>query len=128
MILVSKIIIILSGMWLVAVSAIMMLYPKLAIRIIGMAGSTNFINYTELTLRGIWGIALLVFYQHALYPQLFYYFGIFICISTFVLFLTPRKWHARYAMYWANRLTPKQMRLYSPFSLLLGILLIYSVV
>jgi len=58
---VAQMLIIISGVWLIAVGVLMFVRPQSAIRYVGKAASTNLINYSELTLRGIWGVALVSF-------------------------------------------------------------------
>ncbi|MGK2863142.1 MAG: hypothetical protein ACSLE0_14505 [Chitinophagaceae bacterium] len=79
---ISKWIIIFSGIWLLVVSIIMLTRPASAIKILKNAASTNLVNYSELGLRGIWGIALLLYSSHSLFPAFFHALGILICIST----------------------------------------------
>jgi hypothetical protein len=124
---VTQILVIISGVWLIAVSILMFVSPQSAIRYVGKAASTNLINYSELTLRGIWGIALMSFAEFSKFPQILGVFGVFILVTTAILFLVPRKWHARYAMWCSNNLTAPLVRFLSPLSLAFGVFLIYAV-
>ena len=123
----AQILIVISGVWLIAVGILMFLRPQSAIRYIGKAASTNFINYSELTLRGIWGIALVSFAEFSKFPEILGVFGVFILVTTAILFFVPRKWHARYALWCSNSLSAPLVRFLSPFSLAFGIFLIYAV-
>jgi len=124
----AQILIIISGLWLVFVSVLMLVKPHTASCGLRKAASTNFINYSELTLRSIWGIALVVHPTYTMFPDFFNIFGIFVIISSAILFVVPRKWHAKYAVWWADRLSSTHLRIAAPFSFLFGILLIYAVV
>ena len=125
---VAQWLVILSGIWLIAVSIFMFASPQTARRCLSKAASTNFINYSEITLCGIWGIALVLYAELSKFPEFFRIFGIFVVVTTAVLFFIPRKWHARYAVWWSNKFTAPYMRIASPFSLAFGIFLIYAVV
>jgi len=123
----AQILIIISGVWLIAVSVLMSVSPQSAIRYIGKAVSTNLINYSELALRGIWGIALMSFAKFSRFPEMLEVFGAFLIVTTAILFLVPRKWHARYAIWCSNNLPASLVRFLSPLSLAFGIFLIYAV-
>jgi len=125
---VAQILVVLSGIWLMAVGILMLVKPQSAIRYIGKAASTNFINYTELTLRGIGGIALVLFAELSKFPELLNIFGMVLIITTVILFFVPRKWHSQYATWCSNNLTAPLVRIVSPFSFTLGIFLIYAVI
>lgn len=125
---VAQWLVILSGIWLIAVSIFMFASPQTATRCLSKAASTNFINYSEITLRGIWGMALVLYADLSKFPEFFRIFGIFVVVTTAVLFFIPRKWHARYAVWWSNKFTAPYMRIASAFSLAFGIFLIYAVV
>ncbi len=124
---VAQWLVILSGIWLIAVSIFMFASPQTATRCLSKAASTNFINYLELTLRGIWGLALVQYAELSGFPEVFRIFGWFMVVTTAVLFFIPRKWHARYAV-WSVKLIAPYMRIASPFSLAFGIFLIYAIV
>lgn len=119
--------VILFGVWLIAVSTVMLASPQTAARYLSKAASTNFLNYLELTLRGIWGLALVQYAELSGFPEVFRIFGWFMVVTTAVLFFIPRKWHARYTV-WLVKLIAPYMRIASPFSLAFGIFLIYAVV
>lgn len=123
----TQCLIILSGLWLVAVGILMLASPQAAIRYLGKAASTNFINFLELTLRGVWGLALVFSADFSRFPKFFRIFGLFVVVSTAILFFVPRRWHAQYALWWSNKLTEPQVRILSPFSLAFGAFLIYAV-
>ena len=123
----GQMLIIISGVWLIAVSVLMFVRPQSAIRYVGKAASTNLINYSELTLRGIWGIALVSFAEFSKFPEVLEVFGAFLIVTTAILFFVPRKWHARYAIWCSNNLMAPLVRFLSPFSLAFGIFLIYAV-
>ena len=121
-------VVILGGVWLIAVSCFMLARPQTALRCLGKMASTNLINYAEISLRMIWGIALVLAAELSKFPEVFRILGLFLAATSAVLFLVPRKWHAGYASYWSNRLSPPLVRIFAPFSLAFGISLIYAIV
>lgn len=118
----------LSGIWLIAVSMLMVASPQTALRHLSKMASRNFINYLEITLRMIWGLALVEYAKFSRFPEVLRSFGLLLVITSAVLFLIPRKWHARYAVWWSNKLPPPFVRIASSFSFALGVFLIWAVV
>ena len=121
-------VVILGGVWLIAVSCFMLARPQTALRCLGKMASTNLINYAEISSRMIWGIALVLAAELSKFPEVFRILGLFLAATSAVLFLVPRKWHAGYASYCSNRLSPPLVRIFAPFSLAFGIFLIYAIV
>lgn len=116
------------GLWLIVVSGLMLTKPKTALRLLSKAASTNLINYGEITLRLIAGVALIISAASSKAPGILHVAGIFIAGSSLVLYFVPRTWHAKYALWWSERLEPQVVRLLTPFSLAVGLWLIYAVV
>jgi hypothetical protein len=105
----------------------MLLRPKTAREILRKAGSTNFINYAEITIRMIPAVALIIFSDYSEYPDLFKLLGWFMLITSFVLFFVPRKLHHSFSNICADILKPFYFQLISPFSIIIGIMIIISV-
>ena len=124
---IGQLLIILSGIWLITVSAVMFIKPKIASYYFKKAASTNFINYSEIIIRCIWGISLLLYAGLSKYSEFFKIFGLVIIGTSLILFFIPRKWHARYAV-WSVTFIEPYMRVASLFSFVLGIFLIYAVI
>ena len=120
--------VVLCGLWLIAVGLLMGARPRTALRYLGKMASTNTINYTEITLRLIGGLALWQAAPISRFPEVFKLFGLFVVVSSLVLYFIPRRWHATYAVWWAERLPPPVVRGMAVFSLAFGGLLIYAVV
>ena len=116
------------GLWLIAVRCLMLLRPARALELLRQAASTNPINYGEITLRLIAGLALLRVAPVTKAPTILHVAGIFIAGTSLVLYFVPRSWHAMYAVWWADRLSPQVVQLLSPFSAVVGGWLIYAVV
>ncbi len=106
----------------------MMLFaPEKARRILRKAGSTNFINYAEITLRMIPAIGLIIAADFSKYPEFFAVLGWFMLITSLVLYFVPRRIHHGYSLKCANILKPLYFQLISPLAFLFGVILIYAV-
>ncbi|NOX82625.1 MAG: hypothetical protein GXP06_06500 [Alphaproteobacteria bacterium] len=116
-----------SGVWLIAISILMVFNPQTALGYLGKMASTDFINYSELTLRLIAGAALWRYSEFSKAPEVLNIIGLFLAATTVILFLVPRKWHAAYSVWWSKKLNPAMVRLAAPISLAAGVSLIYAV-
>jgi len=105
----------------------MLFYPKKARSTLRKAGSTNFINYVEITFRLVPAIALILYSELSKFPDAFQIFGWIMLITSFVLYFVPRKIHHNFSMKSADILKPIYFRLISPFAFLFGGLIIYNV-
>jgi uncharacterized membrane protein YfcA len=128
MILAAKWTIILFGIFFICVGLLMLFQPKRVRQILRKAGSTNFINYAEITLRMIPTIGLILSADISKFPYFFKIFGWFMLVTSFVLYFVPRSLHHKFSMKSADILTPLYFQLTSPFAIGIGILIIYSVV
>ena len=105
-----------------------MLYrPKKSRATLRLAGSTNFINYAEITIRIIPAAAMVISSEVSKFPEFFQLLGWFMIITSLVLYAIPRKLHHAYAMKAADILKPLYLQLISPFSFLFGGFVIYCV-
>jgi hypothetical protein len=128
MIIIAKYIVILFGIFLIGVGLLMLLKPSKARGYLRRAGSTNLINYTEITIRMIPAAGLVMFSEYSMFPEIFKYLGWFMIVTSLVLYFVPRRLHHHYALMCADILTPKLIRVTSPFSILFGIGMLYSVI
>lgn len=128
MILLSKYTIILFGVFIISVGFLMFLNPKRALETLRKAGSTNFINYAEITIRMIPAFAMLFYADFSKSPEIYKIFGGFMIGTSLVLYLVPRRIHHNYALKCSEILKPKYVSLLAPFSVLFGILVIYGVI
>jgi len=120
--------IILFGFFFVYVGFLMLIRPDKAREILRKAGSTNFINYAEITIRIIPAVGLILSADNSKFPEIFKIFGWFMLCTSLVLYFVPRQLHHNFSLKSAEILKPLYFQLISPFSFLIGILLIYSVV
>ena len=127
MTIIAKCIVILFGIFLIGVGLLMLLKPEKAREYLKKAGSTNLINYTEITVRMIPAAALILYSEFSKFPEIFKYFGWFMIGTSEVLYFVPRRLHHKYALLCADLLNPTLIRIISPFSVLFGMAMIYSV-
>lgn len=128
MIVLAKLTIIIFGIFFICVGLVMLFSPKSARVILKKAGSTNFINYAEITIRMIPAIALILYADFSKFPDVFRLFGWFMLLTSFVLFFVPRRLHHDFSLKCATMLKPIYFQLISPFAMLIGMAFIYSVV
>ncbi len=125
---VAKWIVVLFGIFIILAGFLMLFAPKKAIQTLRKAGSTNFINYAEITIRMIPAIALILYSDFSKFPEFFKILGWFMLITSLILYIVPRKMHHNYSLKSADILKPIYFQLISPLSFLFGYLLIYSAV
>jgi uncharacterized membrane protein YfcA len=128
MIIIAKWIIILFGAFIIYVGLLMFFTPEKARATLMKAGSTNFINYGEITMRMIVALALIIYSDFSKYPEVFKIFGWFMLVTSLMLYCVPRKLHHSFSLRSAAILKPTLVRVISPFSLLLGSAIIYCVI
>lgn len=105
----------------------MLFAPEKARQILRKAGSTNFINYAEITIRMIPAIGLILASDFSKYPVFFKVFGWFMLITSLVLYFVPRRIHHGYSLKCADVIKPFYFQLISPLAFLFGFILIYAV-
>ncbi len=106
----------------------MLFRPKKANEILRKAGSTNFINYAEITTRIIPALGLILSADNSKYPEVLKIFGWFMLLTSLVLYFVPRQQHHNFSVKAADILKPIYFQLISPFSFLIGTWLIYNVI
>lgn len=127
MITISKWIVIAFGLFFILTGLLMLFNPKKARETLRKAGSTNFINYAEITIRMIPAAGMILYSDFSRYPEIFKIFGWFMLGTSLVLYFVPRQLHHNYSLKCADILKPLYFQLISPFSFLFGIGLIYCV-
>lgn len=103
---------------------LMLFKPKTARAILRKAGSTNFINYAEITLRMIPATALIVYADLSKFPEVFTVFGWFMLGTSFFLYFVPKRLHLNFSKKTADILKPMYFHLISPFSFIIGAIII----
>lgn len=126
MVILAKWIVILFGVYIISAGFLMLFAPARAREILKKAGSTNLINYGEITIRMIPAVGFILYADHAKYPEAFAVTGWFILATSLVLFVVPRRWHHGYSLKCAEILKPIYFQLLSPFAFIMGALIVYS--
>lgn len=124
---ISKWIVIGFGIFFIVAGSLMLFEPKRARKILRKAGSTNFINYAEITIRMIPAAALILYADLSKFPEIYTIFGWFMLITSLILYMVPRHLHHNFSNKAADILKPLYFQLISPFSFLMGGFIIYSV-
>ena len=94
---IAKHIVLVLGFFFIAVGLLMLLNSSLARATLRKAGSTNGLNYTEITLRIIPAIGLILAVPLSKYPTILPIFGCFMLITSFVLYFVPRTLHHNFS-------------------------------
>lgn len=116
-----------SGLFLILVAIWMTVRPADCRAILAKMGSTPLIHYGEHGVRALAGVCLAGAAAASNAPLILTVAGWFIVVSSIVIALAPRRWHAAYAIWWANRLPLWAYRALAPVSLIGGIALIWVV-
>ena len=124
---IGKSIVTLFGFFFILVSGIMLVKPKTARETLRKAGSTNFINYAEITLRMIPAVGLILASDNSKFPDIFKLFGWFMLLTSFILYFVPRKLHHNFSNKCADVLKPIYFQFISPLAFLIGVSIIYCV-
>ena len=125
---IAKCIVIFFGLFFICVGFLMLINPQKANNILRKAGSTNFINYAEITTRIIPAVGLILSADNSKYPEIFKIFGWFMLLTSLVLYFVPRQLHHNFSLKAADILKPFYFQLISPFAFLIGTWLIYSII
>ena len=123
---IAKWVVMLFGLFIIFIGFLMLVKPKKARANLRKAGSTNFINYAEITTRLIISIALILYSGFSKFPEAFKIFGWFMLITSLILYVVPRKIHHKFSVKSADILKPIYFQFISPFAFLFGGLIIYN--
>lgn len=116
-----------AGLWLMLVAGWMAIRPADCRAILAKMGSTPLIHYGEHAVRALAGLCLVGAAEASKAPLILTVAGWFIVVSSIVIALAPRHWHAAYAVWWADRLPLWAYPALAPVSLIGGAALIWSV-
>ncbi|NEN25548.1 hypothetical protein G3O08_18810 [Cryomorpha ignava] len=123
---IAKWILIFFGIFMIFIGFVMLINPNKARSTLRKAGSTNFINYAEITLRMIPAIALILYAEFSKFPAAFTVFGWIMLLTSLILYFVPPRVHHKFSMKSADILKPIYFQLISPFAFLFGGLIIYN--
>ncbi len=121
---ISHFIVILFGIFLIFAGFLMIFNPEKTKEIIAKAGSTYVINYVELGIRLLVGIAFFCIASFSIYTFYFKIIGIFLIVSSLLLMCLPIKLHNKFSRKAAEQLKPLYLKIFGPISILIGILLL----
>lgn len=127
MVLIAKSVIIAFGLFIICSGILMLFVPEKARRILRKAGSTNFINYAEITIRIIPAIGLIWTVDFSKFPEFFKVLGWFMLATSLILYFVPRRIHHGYSLKCADIIKPLYFQLISPLAFSFGFILIYAV-
>ena len=123
---IAKWVVIFFGIFIIFIGFIMFINAKKARVTLRKAGSTNFINYMEITTRLIPAIALILYADFSKLPEAFKLLGWIMVLTSLILYAVPIKIHHKFAMKSADMLKPIYFQLISPIAFIIGGLIIYS--
>jgi hypothetical protein len=122
----SGMLVVAFGVFLVGLAALIAIRPRLAERFIRSFASSARAHYAEQALRLIAGGALVMFAPSMWYPDVFRLFGWLIVVTAVALLLLPWRWHYEYGK-WAIPLVIRHMKLFALGAVALGLLVFYGV-
>ena len=109
------------GLFMIGVSLLILIQPQIALMALRKFASTHLIHFTELGLRALTGLGFIGIASFTDYVTPLKIWGGFLIITAFIIMLIPCRWHHAYAVWWAEKLKPWQIRLCAPFSLSVGL-------
>ncbi len=124
--LLSGIVVVGFGLYLIGMAVVIALKPRLAERFLKSFASSARAHYTEQAARLIAGAAIVIFAPSMWYPDLFMVLGWLIIVTTVGLLLIPWQWHHRFGT-WAIPLALRHLKLYALGASALGTLILYGV-
>ena len=123
---VAKLIVIMFGIFIILVGFLMLFRPKKARELLRKFASTKIINYSEITIRLIVGIALVLYSDLCKFPEIFKILGWFMVVTALILYCVPRKLHHKFSTRSADIIKPIYFRFISPLAFIFGGLIIYN--
>lgn len=124
---IAKFTVIAFAAFIISSGFLMLFIPEKARQILRKAGSTNFINYAEITIRMIPAAGLILASDFSKFPLFFKFLGWFMLITSLILYFVPRRFHHNYSLKAAEILKPSYFQMISPLAFLFGAVLIYAV-
>lgn len=115
------------ALWLIFAAIFMVVRPQKCLLFLRTMGSTAAIHFGEHSLRALAGLSLIGLAPQTSAPLAYKVFGAFLLVTSIMIVLAPRRWHHRYAQYWALKISPKALSLMAILPLALGIYLTWVV-
>jgi hypothetical protein len=125
----ALLIIVAAGLWLGFVAVLCALKPDRALHYLALMGSTWRINITELGIRALIGLAMVVRAPLTAAPPLFEAIGWFLAATAAIILAIPRERHAAFSRRSAGLIPPWFAQwIVAPASLLGGIALVAAAI
>lgn len=119
-------VVVLSGVYLLALGAASLLVPAGAIRFLLAFASSQAVHFAELFLRFVVGAALVLFAPRMFLSGIFSFFGWLLLVTTACLLFVPWRWHHSFAQQAVPRAT-RHIALVGLASLAIGGLILGAV-
>ena len=116
-----------AGVWLMGLGVFMLVRPRQALVALSRMGGSPSVHIGEMVVRILAGAAMVLAAAGSRYPLAVMVIGGFLIASAVVLLALPRRWHAAYSTWWANRIPVPAVRLIGPLSWVMGGALIWVV-
>ena len=124
--LLSGIVVVGFGLYLIGMAVVIALKPRLAERFLKSFASSARAHYTEQTVRLFVGAAIVIVAPSMWYTDLFRVFGWLIIVTAVGLLLIPWQWHHQFGT-WAIPLAIRHLKLFAIGASALGTLILYGV-
>lgn len=118
------VLIVMTGVALAVLSVLILIAPRRALHALSRFGSTPAIHFGELSVRAVIGGIFILGAAATRFPLAVALVGGFLVLSALMLMILPRRWHAAYSGWWAERIPVWGVRLLTPISLAAGALLV----
>ena len=122
----AALLVLLAGLYLVALAAFSVIYPARAVRFLEAFASSASAHLLELSLRLTAGVAILLYAPHMRFTGIFRFLGWVLVATTIGLFAIPWRRHQRFAR-WAVPFATRRLGLFAIGSLALGLFIVLSV-
>ena len=119
-------VVVLAAVYLIGLAAVSFFLPAKAADFLNGFAASALAHYTEISIRLIVGIALIVASPSMVYASAFTIFGWLLVVTSLVLLLFPWRWHHRFANVVVPPLT-KRVWIFGVLSLPLGSLILFAV-
>ena len=113
---VSLAIIMIGGLWLIAVGLLMAARPAYCSRLLASlsatVGSAEWrVDLVEQAIRIVVGTALILRSASSKMPLLLSVFGWMLVVSSLIILALPVRWHGAFGTWWSRKLTPSRIRM-----------------
>lgn len=122
---IAAVIVVLAGIWLIALAMVAFAKPGRAKQFLNGFASSAFTHFFEVFLRIIVGTAFVIYASHMKFSMAFTVFGWVLLLTSVVLLFVPWKLHRRFTE-WSVPLATKRMMLLGFGSFIAGLFILFS--